>query len=107
MRTSASSRRFQFGALRAINEDRMSTQDKIRMHPHREMEIFSYISFGQLAHGDSMKNIETIRAGGVQMTCAGTGIKHSEFNSDKTKECHFLRIWVNGTTGQSRKMSAP
>ncbi|KAF8606063.1 pirin domain-protein domain-containing protein-containing protein [Ceratobasidium sp. AG-I] len=84
----------QFGALRVINEDRMSAQDKLGMHPHREMEIFSYISSGQLTHGDSMQNVETIRAGDIQMTSAGTGIKHSEFNSDTTMDCHFLQIWA-------------
>ncbi|KAG8886753.1 hypothetical protein FRB98_001018 [Tulasnella sp. 332] len=87
--------RFQsFGALRVINEDRVEASTGFGTHPHREMEIFSYIVAGELEHKDSMGNLEIMKRGDVQMTSAGTGIRHSEWNRNPEKEVHFLQIWV-------------
>jgi quercetin 2,3-dioxygenase len=72
-------------------------------HPHRDHEIFSYVISGGLAHTDSTGTSEVVPAGGVQLTCAGSGITHSEYNADKSRggpPVHFLQIWVRPhTTG--------
>ncbi|QRV74110.1 pirin domain-containing protein [Ceratobasidium sp. AG-Ba] len=83
-----------FGSLRVINEDRVEPTQGFGTHPHREMEIFSYIVSGELEHKDSMGNTEIMKRGDVQMTSAGTGIRHSEYNRHKEKEVHFLQIWL-------------
>ncbi|KAF8316777.1 Pirin-domain-containing protein [Clavulina sp. PMI_390] len=83
-----------FGALRVINEDRVSPSKGFGRHPHSEMEIFSYIVSGELEHKDSMGNLEIMKRGDVQMTSAGTGIAHSEYNRNSKKPVHFLQIWV-------------
>ncbi|TXT04825.1 hypothetical protein VHUM_04093 [Vanrija humicola] len=83
-----------FGALRVINEDRVAPSTGFPTHPHREAEIFSYIISGELAHKDSMGNVETMVRGDIQMTSGGTGIRHSEYNDHKSQEVHFLQIWA-------------
>ncbi|KAG9004022.1 hypothetical protein FRB94_002731 [Tulasnella sp. JGI-2019a] len=83
-----------FGALRVINEDRVEPSQGFGTHPHREMEIFSYIVAGELEHKDSMGNLEILKRGDVQMTSAGTGIRHSEYNRNSKEQVHFLQIWV-------------
>ncbi|KAL1404972.1 hypothetical protein Q8F55_008585 [Vanrija albida] len=83
-----------FGSLRVINEDRVAPSTGFPTHPHREAEIFSYIISGELAHKDSMGNVETMVRGDIQMTSGGTGIRHSEYNDNKEKEVHFLQIWA-------------
>jgi hypothetical protein len=83
-----------FGCLRVINEDRVKGGAGFPTHGHREYEIYSYVVSGELSHKDSMLNEETIPAGGVQFTSAGTGITHSEYNHSKTKDVHFIQIWV-------------
>lgn len=80
-----------FGPLRVINEDRVAPTTGFPTHPHANAEIFSYIIEGELTHRDSMGNVETLRRGEVQFTSAGTGIRHSEYNADKKRECHFLQ----------------
>jgi redox-sensitive bicupin YhaK (pirin superfamily) len=83
-----------FGALRVINEDRVAPSTGFPTHPHREAEIFSYILSGELSHKDSMGHVETMKAGDVQMTSGGRGIRHSEYNDHKKDEVHFLQIWA-------------
>lgn len=63
-------------------------------HPHREAEIFSYVVSGELAHKDSMGNVETMKRGDIQMTSGGSGIRHSEYNDNKDTDVHFLQIWA-------------
>ncbi|KAH9840005.1 pirin domain-containing protein [Rhodofomes roseus] len=82
----------QYGCLRVLNEDRVETQTGFGTHAHREFEIFSYIVSGQLEHQDSMGNREILKRGDLQMTSAGTGIRHSE-KCYGPQQVHFLQIW--------------
>ena len=86
--------RMQFGALRVLNDDRVSAGEGFGTHPHDNMEIVSIPLFGDLEHKDSMGNHGVITTGEIQVMSAGTGIFHSEFNKNKDKETRFLQIWV-------------
>ena len=83
----------QFGALRVVNDDLFDPQSGFDTHPHRDMEIVSYVVHGTLTHQDSMSNRRELTRGQVQYMSAGTGVTHSEFNLTD-RPLRFLQIWI-------------
>ncbi len=83
-----------WGALRVFNDDTVAAGEGFPMHPHRDMEIVTYVLSGELAHRDSMGNEGVVGPGGVQFMSAGTGVRHSEYNSRRDEPLHLVQMWV-------------
>jgi quercetin 2,3-dioxygenase len=83
-----------FGSLRVINDDLVMPGMGFGAHPHKDMEIITYMLSGSLEHKDSMGNGRIIRAGEIQYMAAGSGVRHSEFNPSQTEAAHLLQIWI-------------
>lgn len=84
-----------FRSLRVINDDKIAPGGGFDTHPHRDMEIITYMLDGQLQHKDSMGNGRVIQPGEFQYMAAGTGVSHSEFNPSKENSAHLLQIWMH------------
>ncbi len=83
-----------FGVLRVFNDDVVQAGTGFDTHPHRDMEIISYVVEGELSHKDSMGNARTLTRGQVQYMSAGTGVFHSEYNLQEHAELRFMQIWI-------------
>jgi redox-sensitive bicupin YhaK (pirin superfamily) len=83
-----------WGALRVFNDDFIAGGEGFPAHPHRDMEIVTYVLSGELAHRDSMNNHGVVGPGGVQFMSAGTGVRHSEYNNKPDETLHLVQMWV-------------
>ncbi|MGA7356597.1 MAG: pirin family protein [Candidatus Cybelea sp.] len=87
-------RNVNWSALRVVNDDRVAPGAGFPTHPHRDMEIVTYVLSGELEHRDSMGNHGVVGPGGVQYMSAGSGVRHSEYNHSSAQRLHFLQMWV-------------
>ena len=83
-----------WGVLRVLNDDRIAPGGAFGLHPHRDMEIVTYVLSGRLVHEDSMGNRGVVGPGGVQYMSAGTGVRHSEANDSDAEPLHLVQMWV-------------
>lgn len=83
-----------FGPLRVFNDDVIQPATGFPAHPHKEMEIVTYVIDGTLEHTDSMGNKGQIKPGEIQRMSAGTGLRHSEYNASKTDPLHLVQLWI-------------
>ncbi|MEQ1963391.1 pirin family protein [Xenorhabdus khoisanae] len=83
-----------FSVLRVINEDVIDAGQGFGMHPHKDMEILTYVLSGTVEHQDSMGNQGQVPTGEFQIMSAGTGIRHSEFNPHHDSQLHLYQIWI-------------
>ena len=83
-----------FRALRVINDDWIAPSGGFPMHGHRDMEVISYMLEGALRHQDTTGAETVTQVGEIQHMCAGTGIRHSEFNNSDSQSAHLLQIWI-------------
>jgi len=83
-----------FGPLRVFNDDVIQPSGGFPTHPHKEMEIVTYVIDGTLEHRDSMGNIGQVKPGEIQRMSAGTGLRHSEYNASKTAPLHLVQLWI-------------
>ncbi len=83
-----------FRTLRVINQDKVAPGAGFPTHPHRDMEIFSYVVSGAIGHKDSMGNGRELLPGQIQLMSAGSGVTHSEYNPSNTDTLHLLQIWI-------------
>ena len=83
-----------WGSLRVFNDDVVQPGQGFGEHPHRDMEIVTYVLAGELEHRDSMGHAGVVAPGGVQYMSAGTGVQHSEFNHSRERPVHFVQMWV-------------
>ena len=85
--------RMGWGAIRVWNDDEIAAQNGFPAHPHRDMEIITYVTQGAITHRDSLGNTGRTEAGDIQVMSAGTGVEHSEFNlEDETTR--LFQIWI-------------
>ena len=87
-------KRLQWGALRVFNDDHIAAGNGFPTHPHRDMDIVTYVLDGKLEHKDSMGNHGVVERYGVQYMSAGTGVRHSEVNGSPSDPLHLVQMWV-------------
>jgi redox-sensitive bicupin YhaK (pirin superfamily) len=86
-----------YHGLRVLNDDRVAPGGGFDTHPHRDMEILTWVLDGRLAHRDSMGHASALGPGGLQVMSAGSGVTHSEFNASDAAPVHFLQVWIQPT----------